>query len=50
VLGEVAQIDASLPVILDVDGQVPLGDMIDVYDLSRLVGFDRIQFAAAGGK
>ena len=47
VLRVVAQIDASLPVILDVEPDVPLGDMIDVYDLCRLVGFTKIQFAAS---
>jgi biopolymer transport protein ExbD len=46
VLGAAAQIDRSLPVVLDVSGDVPLGDMIDVYDLSRLAGFEKIQFAA----
>jgi biopolymer transport protein ExbD len=45
-LRAVAEIDAALPVILDVAGDVPLGDMIDVYDLSRLAGFAKIQFAA----
>ena len=47
VLRAVAEIDRSLPVILDVQDEVPLGDMIDVYDLCRLAGFVRIQFAAA---
>lgn len=46
VLRAVAEIDRSLPVILDVAGDVPLGDMIDVYDLCRLEGFEKIQFAA----
>ena len=46
VLRVVAGIDASLPVILDVEPDVPLGDMIDVYDLCRLAGFEKIQFAA----
>jgi biopolymer transport protein ExbD len=46
VLRSVVAIDATLPVILDVAGDVPLGDMIEVYDLSRLAGFERIQFAA----
>ena len=46
VLHTAAEIDRSLPVILDVSGDVPLGDMIDVYDLCRLEGFERIQFAA----
>ncbi len=46
VLQAAAEIDLSLPVILDVAGEVPLGDMIDVYDLCRLEGFEEIQFAA----
>ncbi len=47
VLTAVAEIDPALPVILDVEGAVPLGDVIDVYDLCRLVGFSKIQFAAS---
>jgi biopolymer transport protein ExbD len=46
VLKTVAEIDRSLPVIIDVADEVPLGDMIDVYDLSRLEGFEKIQIAA----
>jgi biopolymer transport protein ExbD len=46
VLRAVAEIDRALPVILDVAAEVPLGDMIEVYDLARLVGFEQIQFAA----
>jgi len=46
VLRVVAELDPGLPVILDVEDAVPLGDVIDVYDLSRIVGFDKIQFAA----
>jgi len=45
-LRAVAEIERGLPVILDVAGEVPLGDMIDVYDVCRLVGFEKIQFAA----
>lgn len=37
---------AALAVILDLDGDVPLGDGIDVYDVCRLEGFSKIQFAA----
>jgi biopolymer transport protein ExbD len=37
--------DAS--VILDPDPAIPLGDVIDVYDLARLAGFAKIQFAAS---
>jgi biopolymer transport protein ExbD len=40
-----ATTDRALPVVLDVGGDVPLGDMIDVYDLCRLADFERIEFA-----
>jgi biopolymer transport protein ExbD len=36
----------SLAVVLDPAGDVPLGDGIDVYDVCRLEGFAKIQFAA----
>jgi biopolymer transport protein ExbD len=45
VLRAVAEIDRTLPVVLDVAGEVPLGDVIDVYDLCRLEKFEEIQFA-----
>ncbi len=47
-LGALAAIDRSLPIVLDIGGQVPLGTAIDIYDLSRLAGFKKIQFAARG--
>ena len=46
VLAAVAEIDSSLPVILDVEPEVPLGHVIDAYDVCRMVGMDKIQFAA----
>ncbi len=46
-LRAVVQIDPAVPAILDCQGQVPLGHVIDVYDLCRQVGFDKIQFAAS---
>lgn len=46
VLRAIASIDATLPVILDVAPEVPIGEMIDVYDTSRVVGLQKIQFAA----
>ena len=49
VLHAVAEIDRTLPVVLDVGGEVPLGDMIDVYDLCRLVQFEKIEFAVPSG-
>lgn len=47
VLRGVAKLDKSLPVIIDAADAVPMGDVIDLYDLSRGVGFDKIQFAAS---
>ena len=44
-----AEIKGDAPVILDPDPAVPLGDVIDLYDLARLAGFVRIQFAASEG-
>lgn len=41
-----ADIDNALPVIVVVDGPVPMGHVIDVYDLGRSAGFVKIQFAA----
>jgi biopolymer transport protein ExbD len=38
-------INASAPVTLDVAGDVPLGDMIDAYDLCRVMGLQKIEFA-----
>ena len=46
-LEAVAAIDRQLPVVLDIGGDVALGDVIDAYDICRLVGLERIQLAAA---
>ena len=43
----VSLIDSSVPLIIDPAGQVPLGDVIDVYDVSRGVGFHKIQCVAS---
>ncbi len=45
-LMRLVRLRSDLPVILDVASDVPLGDVIDVYDLCRVVGFDKVQFAA----
>jgi biopolymer transport protein ExbD len=47
VLLAIKQVKADLPVILDVDPVVPMEDVIDVYDLCRQVGLERVQFAAS---
>ena len=47
-LQRIGNIKADAPVILHPDASVPLGDVIDVYDLSRIAGFGTVQFAATG--
>jgi biopolymer transport protein ExbD len=49
VLLRVARIKRDAPVVLHPDPEVPLGDVIDVFDLSRLVGFEKVQFAVHAG-
>ncbi len=46
-LRTIAKIKRDVPVILHPDPNVALGDVINVYDLTRLVGFQQIQFAAS---
>jgi biopolymer transport protein ExbD len=46
-LEEIARIQRDAPVILHPDPEVPLGHVIDLYDIARLVGFAKIQFAAS---
>jgi len=41
-----ASLDSTLPVILDIEGETPLGAAIEVVDCCRLAGFAKIQFAA----
>jgi biopolymer transport protein ExbD len=47
VLRTVSQTDRSTPITLDVEAAVPLGEMIDVYDVCRLLGLEKIEFAVA---
>ncbi len=49
VLTAVADFQTDLPVILDVEGVVPMENVIDVYDLCRQIGLQKIQFAASAG-
>ena len=49
-LDSIAKIKTDAPVILHPDPQVPLGDVIDVYDISRIVGFDKVSFTASSGE
>ncbi len=45
-LSALAELDASLRIILDIDGDAPLGHGIDLYDACRWAGFRQIQFSA----
>jgi biopolymer transport protein ExbD len=47
VLQAAAAVKIDLPVILDVEGDVPIEYVIDVYDVCRAIGLARIQFAAS---
>ncbi len=46
-LQTIVEIKADAPVILHPDREVPLGHVIDVYDASRVLGFEKVQFAAS---
>jgi biopolymer transport protein ExbD len=48
-LESVAAINSEIPVVLDPEVDVPIGHVIDVYDIARQVGFDIIQFATVQG-
>jgi biopolymer transport protein ExbD len=47
ILRALSTIKKDAPVILDPDSEIPLGNVIDLYDLARLAGFSKIQFAAS---
>lgn len=46
-LAGIATVKPDAPVILHPDANVPLGHVIDVYDITRMEGFDKVQFAAS---
>jgi biopolymer transport protein ExbD len=46
VLRTLAETAADIPVILAIDGAVPMGDVIRVYDVCRAAGFQHLSFAA----
>ncbi|MFO1042401.1 MAG: biopolymer transporter ExbD [Planctomycetaceae bacterium] len=45
-LNQMAETAREIPVILEIGGDVPLGDAIGVYDACRASRFDSIHFAA----
>ena len=47
ILRELASVAPEIPVILDIEHDVPVGDFVDIYDTCRSAGFDHIQFATA---
>ena len=48
-LKALSEMKSDLPVLLDIDPEIPLGNVIDVYDLCRLCGLSKVQFAAETG-
>lgn len=46
-LDTIAKVKRDVPVILHPDPDVALGDVINVFDITRLVGFQKVQFAAS---
>ena len=44
-LFRVAAVKHDLPLVIDPQAGVPFGDVIDVYDISQIAGFQKIQFA-----
>jgi len=46
-LQALAATTTEVPLIIDPDEAVPLGDVIDIYDIARLAQFEKIQFAAS---
>ncbi|WP_417849856.1 ExbD/TolR family protein [Thalassoglobus sp.] len=49
-LRALAELGPENPVILDIAGDVPLGDVVDVYDTCQAAGFESVSFAADAPK
>lgn len=45
-LRALAELEPDNPIVLDVAAEVPLGDLVDLYDTCQTVGFRTINFAA----
>lgn len=45
-LRTLAELGPENPVILDIQPDVPLGDLVDVYDTCQAAGFESVSFAA----
>lgn len=46
-MAEVADVGADVPLIVDPDGDVPLGQAVRVYDAARAASFTRVHFAVS---
>lgn len=46
-LAAIFQVNDEAPVIIDPDEETPFGSVIEVYDLSRRVGFAKVKLAAS---
>ena len=44
-LSQVAAVRSELPLVIDPEAEIPLSDVLDVYDLGRQLGLSNIQFA-----
>ena len=49
-LKQLAKLSPDSPIILDIDGRVPAGDVIQVDDACRAAGFQSINYATDPGK
>lgn len=49
-LQALAQLEVKIPVILDIEQKVPIGDMIDIFDTCNAAGFEDIRFATESKK
>lgn len=45
-LKALSEAKSDLPVVLDIDPDIPLGNVIDLYDMCRVCGLSKVQFAA----
>ena len=45
-LKTLAEIAPEIPVILDIEGNVPVGSMVRVFDTCKASGFETVNFAA----
>jgi biopolymer transport protein ExbD len=48
-LSRIHEVNQAAPVVIHPDPDVPLGHVIDLYDVARMVGFAQVQFTADAG-